>query len=38
MELEPELVETQPIDVVKPDLYLRLLGGQAIDNIVLSSN
>jgi hypothetical protein len=41
--LPPELVDTVPIEVIKPDLYRKLLGGQAIEaiienNVVLSSD
>jgi len=38
MEYDPELIETAPIEAIKPDLYAKLLGGQAMDNIILGSD
>jgi len=38
MSTPEELAETSPIEVIKPDLYERLLGGQAMENIILSSD
>lgn len=31
----PELVETAPIDVIKPDLYRKLLADEVLDRIII---